>query len=121
MAQNFVPLKNVANVKQCGSPCCPFPLLALVSSQAVWNTGDGAKYAGEWNEERTIPNETITSAIVSDGVVDLSTGVRYDNGEEIGVFQYCTKLKTARLPKSLRKVGDWAFNGCSALVHGQGC
>ena len=79
MAQNFVPLKNVANVKQCGSPFCPFsssrptllslPLLSLVSSQVVWNTGDGAKYAGD-----TEHNETVASAIVADGVVDLSTG-----------------------------------------------
>ena len=103
MAQNFVPLKIVANVKQCGSPCCPFLSRALVSSQAVWNTGDGTKW---------YKNETITSAIVADGIVDLSTGELYK-----GVFEYCSKLKTARLPESLRKIGDRAFKNCSALVH----
>ena len=76
------------------------PLLSLASSQAVWNTGDGAKYAGEFDHEadECIPNETITSAIVEDGVVDLSTGEHYEllysSGEEKGVFQFCTKLET---------------------------
>ena len=88
------------------------PLLSLASSQAVWNTGDGAKYAGGDD-----PNETITSAIVADGVVDLSTGVYYNDGSEKGVFQLCTKLKTVRLPESLRKIGFCAFNECKALVH----
>ena len=93
------------------------PLLALASSQAVWNTGDGTKYAGdEWDDE-VIPNETITSAIVADGVVDLSTGEHYSYGDEKGVFEYCTKLETVSLPESLRKIGGIAFYGCKALVH----
>ena len=89
------------------------PLLSLASSQAVWNTGDGAKYAGDdWRH----PNETITSAIVADGVVDLSTGV-FVNGKKKGVFQNCTKLETVRLPESLRKIGGYAFCLCKALMH----
>ena len=95
------------------------PLLALASSQAVWNTGDGAKFAGGWDDETEdyVHNETITSAIVADGVVDLSMGEDDDNGDEKGVFQLCTKLKTVRLPESLRKIGFCAFNECKALVH----
>ena len=96
------------------------PLLALVSSQAVWNTGDGAKYAGgayDEEEDDIIPNDTITSAIVADGIVDLSTGEDDEDGDEIGVFQYCTKLETVRLPESLRKIGERAFYHCYALVH----
>ena len=95
------------------------PLLALVSSQAIWSTGDGAKYAGctEYDEEYDIiPNETITSAIVTSDVVDLSTGDHNVFGE-IGVFHICTKLETVRLPESLRKIGVSAFDGCKALVH----
>ena len=89
------------------------PLLPLVPSQAVWNTGDGAKYAGEYYAY----NETITSAIVADGVVDLSTGEVDDYGFVIGVFQHCTELETVRLPESLRKIGHRAFYECEALVH----
>ena len=89
------------------------PLLSLVSSQAVWNTGDGARYTGGWNNH----NETITSAIVSDGVVDLSTGVMNQYGSEKGVFQFCTKLETVRLPESLRKIGHAAFYYCDSLLH----
>lgn len=94
------------------------PLLSLLSSQAVWNTGDGAKYAGEWDDEadECVPNETITSAIVADGVVDLSTGDHNVFGEK-GVFQYCTKLETVRLPESLRKIGHRVFYKCRALMH----
>ena len=94
------------------------PLLSLASSQAVWNTGDGAKYAGE----KIRSNETITSTIVADGVVDLSTGVfEYDEDDEVdrerGVFQCCIKLETVRLPGSLRNIGDYTFAKCLALVH----
>ena len=89
------------------------PLLSLVSPQAVWNTGDDAKFAAQLGGE----NDTITSAIVSDGVVDLSTGVHYINGNEKGVFHYCTKLETVRLPESLRKIGGNAFCLCKALMH----
>ena len=84
------------------------PLPSLVSSQAVWNTGDGPKW---------VDNKTITSATVTDGVVDLSTGVHYSSGQEKGVFQYCRKLETARLPESLKKIGESAFRYCKALVH----
>ena len=84
------------------------PLPSLASSQAVWNTGDGSKWSN---------NKTITSAIVADGVVDLSTGEHYEDGGEIGVFECCTKLVTVRLPESLRKIGDYAFRYCEALVH----
>ena len=111
----------------CGSPCCPFlssrffhygslvlcfPSKKLVS-RAVWKTGDGTKYAGRiYGNE----NVTITSALVADGVVDLSTGV-IDEGREIGVFFYCTKLETVKLPESLRKIGFGAFGGCDKLTH----
>ena len=84
--------------------------------RAVWNTGDGTKFAGEWNGE----NETITSAIVADGVVDLSTGEWeeiYEKVFEKGAFQFCSRLETVRLPESLRKIGDYAFSDCKALVH----
>ena len=85
------------------------PLLALVSSQAVWNTGDGVK---------CYRNKTITSAIVADGVVDLSTGeVDEYNDCDKGAFHGCTKLKTVRLPESLREIGESAFMHCTALVH----
>ena len=90
------------------------PLLPLVPSQAVWNTGDGAKYAGE---DYRHPNETITSAVVADGVVDLSTGEVHEDGLGKGVFQYCSKVETVRLPESLRNIGDFAFHYCEALVH----
>ena len=84
------------------------PLPSLVSSQAVWNTGDGSKWSN---------NKTITSAIVADGVVDLSTGEYHSSGGEKGVFEFCSKLETVRLPESLRKIGDYAFYYCQALVH----
>ena len=64
-----------------------------------------------------IPNQTITSAVVTDGVVDLRTGEEDEKGNEKGVFQYCIKLETVRLPESLRKIGACAFLSCKALVH----
>ena len=79
----------------------------------MWNAGDGAKYSGLDRKKR---NEAITSAIVADGVVDLSTG-EMDGRFEKGVFQFCTKLETARLPESLRKIGDCTFYCCEALVR----
>ena len=80
------------------------------------------------------PNESIKSASVAEGVVDMSTGELVDlstgkvvatsTGEraecgtqEIGVFQNCTKLNTVMLPESLRKIGGFAFYECRALVH----
>ena len=84
------------------------PLLALASSQVVWNTGDGTKYAGVFNDDiGWCHNETSTSAIVSEGVCCLCTGV----------FEYCTKLETVSLPESLRKIGNQTFHYCKALVH----
>ena len=48
--------------------------------------------------------------------MDLSTGEEGDDDGR-GVFQYCTKLETVRLPESLRKIGDYIFYDCKALVH----
>ena len=78
----------------------------------MWNTGDGSKYAGDYNDL----NETITSAVVSHGVLDLSCGVN-EYGYEKGVFQCCTKLQLASLPDSLRRIGDYGFHACYALLH----
>ena len=89
--------------------------MATQTREAVWNSGDGAKYTGK---DDYTPNETITSGIVSEGVVDLSTGEEdEDHGWHKGVFQFCTKLKTVTLPESLRKIGENAFHKCEVLVH----
>ena len=84
------------------------PLLSLVSSQAVWSAGDGTKW---------LCDEAITSAIVADDVADLSTGEENEGGEEKGVFQHCSRLEAVRLPESLIKIGNYAFNCCDALLH----
>ena len=76
--------------------------------------GDGAKYAG------SIPdylNVTVTSAVVSEGVVDLSTGEQDEDGDEIGVFQCCQNCATVTLCQSLRKIGECAFWQCRSLVR----
>ena len=75
---------------------------------AHWSAFDGAK----WNK-----NDAITSAFVADGVADLSTGEKTVLNEEKGVFGYCFKLESVRLPESLRWVGVRAFFKCKALVH----
>ena len=85
--------------------------------QTVWSTGDATKFAGEWDGIKWRANVSITSAIVADGVVDLSTGEDNEDGDEKGVFQWCTKLETVRLPESLRKIGEKAFVYCERLVH----
>ena len=81
--------------------------------QAVWKTGDGAKYSGSEDEA----NLDTTSAIVSDGVVDLSTGKIDRFQDEVGVFQFCNLIETVTLPKSLRKIGGSAFLEVIALRH----
>ena len=83
------------------------PLFALSSSQAVWNTGDGTR----WRE-----NKGITSASVSEGVVNLTTSELGENGEVLGAFQGCDRLESVTLPESLRSIGASAFNAC-ALKH----
>ena len=85
-----------------------FLFLHLCETEAVWDDGNSTKWYG---------NQHITSASVSDDVTDLSTGEWDDDGDETGVFQYCTKLKTVRLPKSLRKIGNYAFAGCEILMQ----
>ena len=76
--------------------------------EAVWGSGDGEKYC---------ESGAITSAVVSDGVVNLSTVEGASDGHEVGVFQNCSKLSTVRLPESLRRIGHRAFYNCKALVH----
>ena len=49
--------------------------------------------------------------------MNLSTGEHFSDGGEKAVFAYCTKLKTVRLPESLRKIGHYAFFNCAALTH----
>ena len=85
------------------------------SPKVAWTTGDGDKCAGAGADD---PNKAITSAVVADGVLDMSTEKWYDDDEgEIGVFQFCTELETVMLPESLRKIGESAFMHCTALVH----
>ena len=40
----------------------------------------------------------------------------YEGSNDVGVFQYCSELKTVRLPESLREIGANAFYS-SGLVH----
>ena len=75
--------------------------------KVVWNTGDGAKWYN---------NKTITSATVASGVVDMSSGLEWNAGCAIGVFQDCPRLHSVKLPESLRKIGGFAFCYCDALV-----
>ena len=58
-------------------------------------------------------DETITSAVVSDDVSDLSAKV--DAGLKIGVFYNCLNLESVELPTSLRTIGIKAFSGCKLL------
>ena len=80
---------------------------------SFWDTGDGVKCAGE---SFHAPNDTIKSAVVLDGVTDLSTVATSEWGGEIGVFQWCVELKSVQLPASLRRIGFNAFYGCEALT-----
>ena len=66
------------------------------------------------------PNATVTSAVVAEGVVDLSTGKTeiYQWGvADAGAFEFNAMLMSVRLPESLKKIGDNAFANCQALVH----
>ena len=77
------------------------------SYQAVWSGGDGPD-AAKWCD-----NASVTSAVVSDGIVNMEICFMLD----CGVFVGCYNLRAVRLPESLRKIGESAFQGCSALVH----
>ena len=87
-------------------------LAQLLSSsyEGVWSgAGDGAKF---------FEDKSLTAAVVSDGVVDLQSGESDEfNGQDLGVFAYCTKLEAVKLPESLRRIGQNAFSNCEALVH----
>ena len=108
----------------------------MPSPLRIWKADTRDSYAGNCQKN----DISIISVVVEDGVVDLSTNcheqeevggvvglsVEEDDSEgedddegvqnEIGVFQYCTKLKTVKLPESLRKIGQRAFLHCEALV-----
>ena len=78
--------------------------------QCTWKEGDGVKRKSKY----------LTSAEVSDGVVVLKSGVIYKKNRvdyEYGVFEQCRKLKTVRLPISLKTIGDHSFSNCKALVR----
>ena len=81
--------------------------------KAVWSERDGCKYSGYENNA----NCSIVSAVVSDGVADLSTGERDEEGREAGVFRWCTKLESVSLPRSLRKIGCHSFVYCKVLMR----
>ena len=80
----------------------------VIVSSNEWKAGDGSIYF----------KSTIREVAVSDSVTHLETGeVDGASGRVKGVFQYCTKLETVRLPKSLRKIGEHAFGNCEALLE----
>ena len=84
--------------------------------QVIWSAGDEDKYSGKPGQ----PNESIISAVVAEGVVSMSTEKMFDVGGssfKTGVFQWCTKLKRAKLPKSLKSIGEMAFWNCEALLR----
>ena len=80
----------------------------------MWSSSDGAKYA---RHSASDANTAVTSAFVADGVSDLSTKEADEDGFSVGVFQYCTSMVSARLPRSLRKIGHHAFWDCKRLVR----
>lgn len=61
--------------------------------------------------ERTIPkwicsnNNFLQTIIISEGVEEI----------EDGAFEYCLKLNSVVLPKSIKHLGRGIFNGCDAL------
>ena len=61
------------------------------------------------------PSDTLTSAAVSNGVTNLLTGVINDDHEEVGAFEYRSKLSTVKLPEGLATIGPNSFYGCTAL------
>ena len=84
--------------------------------QANWQAADSVKWAGEPGQ----PNEVLLSAVVSDGVVDLTTDETDDvhmRGLEKGAFQFCSKLRSVELPESLRRLGHGSFDNCKSLMH----
>ena len=81
-------------------------------THAVWCSGDAAKFAGGGERH----NETVTTGEIHHRVADLNTMV-FADGQEIGAFQYCTKLRTLSLHSSLRGIGDWSFFNCLTLKH----
>ena len=74
----------------------------------LWSPRDATKY---------YKNENITSAIVSFGATDLSTGEYHRSGKEKGVFSGCCSLLSVKLPETLKMIGCMAFFSCVSLKH----
>ena len=72
----------------------------------LWNSEDGKKYQ---------MNETITSAVVADGVRNLRSYCDFWQ-REVGSFESCSSLHTCALPDTLRRIGDFTFASCNRLT-----
>ncbi len=53
----------------------------------------------------------LTSVKIDEGIVELPDCIK----TEQGLFSKCSNLEHVELPKSLKKIGDYAFSACPAL------